>query len=72
MKFIRPLLLLGLWVVTAANAQAENPLMRCEWNMDGVVREALVQIPPKAKAEAPPIVFAFHGHGGSMHNAARM
>ena len=39
--------------------------------MDGVVREALVYVPPKAKTEGTPILFAFHGHGGTMNHAAR-
>jgi polyhydroxybutyrate depolymerase len=39
--------------------------------VDGVIREALVYIPPQAKAKAMPVVFAFHGHGGSMRQAAR-
>lgn len=39
--------------------------------MDGVVREALVYVPPNARVQAVPVVFAFHGHGGSMQNASR-
>ena len=39
--------------------------------MDGVVREALVYAPANAKINATPIVFAFHGHGGTMDQAAR-
>jgi polyhydroxybutyrate depolymerase len=37
------------------------------WKIDGAEREALVRMP-----NAAPLVFAFHGHGGSMANAARM
>src|SRR5882672_8838523 len=44
---------------------------RQEWTVDGVVREALVYAAPRAKTEASPVVFAFHGHGGTMNNAAR-
>lgn len=44
---------------------------RTEWKVDGVVREGLVCAPSKEGAGAPPLVFAFHGHGGSMQNAAR-
>ncbi len=39
--------------------------------VDGVVREALIYAPPGAKTTATPLVFAFHGHGGSMEQAAR-
>lgn len=42
-----------------------------EWTVDGVKREALV-VPPAMQAGTPaPVVFAFHGHGGSMQNSAR-
>jgi polyhydroxybutyrate depolymerase len=50
---------------------ADNPTRR-EWTVEGVVRQALVCVPAKAKTEVTPVVFAFHGHGGSMQNAARM
>jgi len=46
-------------------------LTRREWTVDGVVREALISVPEKAKSEPTPVVFGFHGHGGSMKNAAR-
>jgi polyhydroxybutyrate depolymerase len=39
--------------------------------VDGVVREALVYAPPQARTNPTPVVFAFHGHGGSMQNVAR-
>lgn len=39
--------------------------------VDGVAREALVYVPASAKEKAVPVVFAFHGHGGNMRNAAR-
>jgi polyhydroxybutyrate depolymerase len=42
-----------------------------KWTVDGVAREALVSIPETARTEAAPLVFGFHGHGGSMRNAAR-
>lgn len=51
--------------------RAAEALERREWKVDGVAREALVHVPAAAKAGATPVVFAFHGHGGSMRNAAR-
>ena len=51
----------------AANAV----LVAREWTLDGVVREALVRVPAKASLTAAPVVFAFHGHGGNMTQAAR-
>lgn len=42
-----------------------------QWTVEGVKRQALVYVPPKAAAEAAPVVFVFHGHGGGMNNTAR-
>jgi len=39
-----------------------------EWTVEGVVRKALVYIPAGAKAQPTPLIFAFHGHGGTMGN----
>jgi polyhydroxybutyrate depolymerase len=40
--------------------------------VDGTQRETLIFAPSANNASAPaPVVFAFHGHGGNMHNAAR-
>ncbi len=60
-----------LWLGTMANLCAADMLTRREWKVDGVVREALVHVPATAKTNTAPVVFAFHGHGGSMSNAAR-
>jgi len=51
-------------------AAGGNP-ERMEWKIDDVLREALVYAPAKEGPGAPPLVFGFHGHGGSMQNAAR-
>lgn len=57
--------------VFVSTSQAQESLERREWKIDGVTREALIHIPAAAKTNAAPIVFAFHGHGGSMRNSAR-
>ncbi len=44
---------------------------RATWTVEGVEREALVHAPAKAGEGKPPLVFGFHGHGGTMRNAAR-
>lgn len=46
-------------------------LRQREWTIDGVARTALVWTPTMATNAAAPLVFVFHGHGGSMRNAAR-
>lgn len=44
---------------------------RQEWRVDGVTREGLVYAPATAIIASAPVIFAFHGHGGTMKNAAR-
>ena len=61
----------ALLVVTLSELRAADALTRREWQVDGVVREALVYVPPKARTAATPVIFAFHGHGGTMNHAAR-
>jgi polyhydroxybutyrate depolymerase len=71
MKLIRFLLILAATIISSTDLRAQEALAQREWKVDGVVREALVHIPATAKTNAASIVFAFHGHGGSMNNAAR-
>lgn len=47
-------------------------LERREWKVDDVTREGLVYAPAGAKTTPAPLVFAFHGHGGTMRNSAVM
>jgi polyhydroxybutyrate depolymerase len=42
-----------------------------EWTVDGLKREGLVHEPLRPPATGAPVVFVFHGHGGSMRQAAR-
>lgn len=46
-------------------------LSQKHWKVEGVRREALVYAPESAAEADTPVVFAFHGHGGNMRNAAR-
>lgn len=41
------------------------------WQVGSDTREALVHIPDDARSTPAPVVFAFHGHGGTMRNASR-
>jgi polyhydroxybutyrate depolymerase len=62
-------LLVGILLAGAARA---GSLVQREWTVEGVRRVALVSIPAEAgRGGALPLVFAFHGHGGSMQQAAR-
>jgi len=38
------------------------------WTVDDTDREAMVYIPASAKTQPTPVIFAFHGHGGTMIN----
>jgi polyhydroxybutyrate depolymerase len=50
---------------------AADRLSRREWTVEEASREALVSIPATATTSPTPVVFAFHGHGGTMRNSAR-
>ncbi len=65
-------ILLSLILLALHPAFSADALTRLEFTVDGTVREALIAVPPKAKTSPAPLVFAFHGHGGNMNNAARM
>ena len=55
-----------------AQAGNANGLTRQTWTVDGVERSALIAAPRGAALNATvPLVFVFHGHGGSSANAAR-
>jgi len=55
-------------VFAAAGTSFSEPVRR-EWIVAGITREALVHTP--ANARNAPLVLVFHGHGGTMRNAAR-
>lgn len=39
-----------------------------EWRVKGITRKAMVYIPTAVPNEPMPVIFAFHGHGGTMGN----
>lgn len=57
-------------VAPAPKVAAVSPASKTlDWTIDGVRREAIIYFP--ASAATAPVVFAFHGHGGSARQAAR-
>lgn len=52
------------------NADGRTP-ETLTWTIDGLEREALVYLPKDGNNDPAPLVFGFHGHGGSMQNADR-
>lgn len=67
MRFVH-LLLVSLLAVVPGVAE---PLQRLTWTVAGTAREALAHMPTTIPLEGAPLVFVFHGHGGSMRQAAR-
>jgi polyhydroxybutyrate depolymerase len=63
-------IILALIVVIGGVARADDGPVRREWKIDGIAREALVYVPQAAKSTPSPVVFVFHGHGGTMKNSA--
>ncbi len=60
----------ALFLASAASMRAaDGPKLR-QWKVDGVTREALVYVPPHATTQPTAVIFAFHGHGGSMRAGA--
>lgn len=60
---------LGVWISAVASLAA--PLQPLALDVAGVAREALVALPANPPADGAPLVFVFHGHGGSARQAAR-
>lgn len=46
---------------------AQQPI-KMEWSVSGIKRNALVYVPSGKSSIPRPIIFLFHGHGGSMEN----
>ena len=67
--FVLTVILLVATIGSVSPAGAELKLRN--WTVEGVERQALLAIPADATQKPVPVVFAFHGHGGSMRNAAR-
>jgi polyhydroxybutyrate depolymerase len=55
--------------LVAASADTAIPTPR-QWKVDGVERTGLVYVPETATTAKTPLLFAFHGHGGTARNAA--
>lgn len=66
------LALAGAAAVADAQGRARQDGARATWTVDGVARTAVVVTPRGTAPDAGwPVVFVFHGHGGSAQNASR-
>ncbi len=54
----------------AESRRSDSGLERKTWTVDGVERSALIYFPKDAATKDTPVVFGFHGHGGSARQAA--
>lgn len=70
MKRRSPAVLFLCYLAATAHAADPAPVEK-QWTIEGVARKALVHIPPNADRTGAPVVFAFHGHGGTMQSASR-
>lgn len=59
------------WGQGSLDGALPDGFKRVEMDVAGTSREALVYAPDGAAKAATPVVFVFHGHGGSMRQAAR-
>lgn len=67
----KPLALLLLLVAAPlARAADDAPLTTREWKIGAATRQALLHVPASASKSETPVIFAFHGHGGTMKHAA--
>ena len=64
-------LMLVMSSALACLAQGADNWTRREWKVGDVAREALVHRPKDLGTNGSPLVFVFHGHGGTMGHAAR-
>lgn len=68
---MQPLIrVLALLLLTAPLARAQDVTPR-DWTIDKVERKAMVYVPKDAKTTASPLVFVWHGHGGTMNHSVR-
>lgn len=70
-SWITVTLLISVCFIANDERTVAAELLTREWKIDGVTREALLVVPTTAVTKPSPVVFGFHGHGGSMNNAAR-
>jgi polyhydroxybutyrate depolymerase len=62
---------LTVWLCLLSDGTAAEEMQPLDVTIDSVKRTALVRAPHSAKTNDTPLVFVFHGHGGSARQAAR-
>jgi len=69
-SFYLPVSVLTFAVLSACGAERDS-LQPISFTVNGTVRTALIYIPSTAKTNPTPLVFVFHGHGGSAQRVAQ-
>jgi len=64
-------LLALMTLLCAGRGFSADDLQEMTFTVDGVTRTALVYVPASAKTNLTPVVFVFHGHGGTSRNVER-
>ncbi|MDQ7947197.1 MAG: prolyl oligopeptidase family serine peptidase [Pedobacter sp.] len=67
-KFLFIVVIVSVVFETKAVGLGSIKPVEMEWTVNGVVRKALVYIPESANIHVTPLIFAFHGHGGTMNS----
>jgi polyhydroxybutyrate depolymerase len=71
MKRIRSFLCVTFLSLFASTTHAAEPESK-SWKVDSLERHAIIYAPAKAERSNPsPVIFVFHGHGGSAQNVDR-
>ncbi len=60
-----------LALTSALHAQSSSSLLEMKWNVNAEERTGLVHLPVLDKGLQAPLVFVWHGHGGTSQGAAR-
>lgn len=63
--------LMSFLLLANCSGVARGQVQPRQWKVGEDTRDALVYFPAAAKTKASPVVFVFHGHGGTMRHAAR-
>ena len=71
MKFPSCVVFILLALTSALHAQSSSSLLEMKWNVNDEERTGLVHLPVLDTGLQAPLVFVWHGHGGSSRGAAR-
>ncbi|WP_052266375.1 alpha/beta hydrolase family esterase [Pedobacter kyungheensis] len=71
LRFFGKCFLTALMLVWPVLSRAQEAVKVMKWTVGDTLREAMVYLPSTAKTKESPVIFVFHGHGGTMGNMFR-